>query len=574
MASFKSLKLHEGLNILLSEKTTGATSRQTRNRAGKSSLIALIHFLLGSDCGPDSIFRNRALINETFSMRFDLSGQQVSVRRSGKKPSEVLIEDGPNPITWPYKPTAKGTVSNEHWRQILGELTFAIPAENDWGKWSPKYRQLISYFVRSQSSGGLVSPFKQAEKQSEGDSQIALSYLLGLDWTVSQQWQVLRDRERMLREISRSSDTDELGHIVGDPAELRTRLAVAEQRVNRTRDDVKEFNVVPEYHELESEANRITSQLGALADQNTIDMGLITDIEKAIETEHLPAYSDLDGLYREAGVQLSNLVLRQFAELEAFHRSVTDNRRLYLQGELTEARQRVAERDRSKIKLDSRRQEVMSILREGGALDQYVKLQAELARLEATTEQIRTRLETAEQLRGQQAENIISRTRLHLRLQQDLREQRARVDEAITTFEDVSSRLYEKAGSLIIDDTQNGPKFEVKIQGQKSKGVSSMQIFCFDIALMRLAAEKGIGPGFLIHDSHLFDGVDPRQTLTALQVGAEMSIEYGFQYFVTLNSDSLEAEKIEGSFDPWEYVNEVRLTDATVDGGLFGIRFD
>jgi len=77
----------------------------------------------------------------------------------------------------------------------------------------------------------------------------------------------------------------------------------------------------------------------------------------------------------------------------------------------------------------------------------------------------------------------------------------------------------------------------------------------------------------LIHDSHLFDGVDPRQTARALAVGARLAEEIGFQYIVTLNSDAL-AELSSTDFNIERHLVSQRLTDATEDGGLFGIRFE
>lgn len=132
--------------------------------------------------------------------------------------------------------------------------------------------------------------------------------------------------------------------------------------------------------------------------------------------------------------------------------------------------------------------------------------------------------------------------------------------------------MYEKAGSLTIDASLNGPQFDVTIHGQKSKGISNMQIFCFDMMLMRLWAERGMGPGFLVHDSHIFDGVDERQVAKALQIGERTARDLNFQYIVTMNSDSVPHDFPDDS-DLKKYTLPIHLTDATEDGGLFGVRF-
>ncbi len=63
----------------------------------------------------------------------------------------------------------------------------------------------------------------------------------------------------------------------------------------------------------------------------------------------------------------------------------------------------------------------------------------------------------------------IERGRLVQRLRRDLDEQKNLVTEAITTFENVSHTLYEEAGSLTLNPTENGLKAEVRIQGQLSQ---------------------------------------------------------------------------------------------------------
>ena len=73
LPSFKNLgDLKPGLNVLLAQKTEGASTKQTRNRAGKTSFIETVHFLTGSEAGPDSIFRTPELAEYTFFIDFDL----------------------------------------------------------------------------------------------------------------------------------------------------------------------------------------------------------------------------------------------------------------------------------------------------------------------------------------------------------------------------------------------------------------------------------------------------------------------------------------------------------------------
>ena len=55
LQSFKTLTFGPGLNILVAEKSVGASYRQSRNGAGKTSFVELIHFLFGSDVDKESI---------------------------------------------------------------------------------------------------------------------------------------------------------------------------------------------------------------------------------------------------------------------------------------------------------------------------------------------------------------------------------------------------------------------------------------------------------------------------------------------------------------------------------------
>ena len=430
--------------------------------------------------------------------------------------------------------------------------------------------RLLAYFIRRQLSGAFTTPEKQATMQQAGDYQVALLFLLGLDWKIASDWQQVRDREKTLAELKKAAGAGAFGSIIGKTADLRTQVAVAESQLNKLRAQLGSFRVLPQYRELEEEADQITLQLNAISNDDTIDAIAIRDLETAMQSESPPPLVALEAIYAEAGVVLPGVAIKRYDEVRSFHESVVRNRRDYLYEELLAAKQRVTSREQEKQRLDQRRAKVMGILHSHGALDQFAKLQGEAGRLEADVESLRKRFEAAEQLDGTKNELDIERNRLTLRLRRDFSEQNQRLSEAILAFEETSMQLYESAGSMTVKETPNGPVFQFPMQGSRSKGIKNMQIFCFDMMLMRLCAKRGIGPGFLIHDSHLFDGVDGRQVISALKVGADTANELGFQYIVTMNEDDAFKEETDG-FDLGEYVLPVVLTDAKEDGGLFRI---
>ena len=577
LASFKTLTFGPGLNIILTDKSEGATDRQSRNGAGKTSFVELVHFLFGGNADKDSIFRLPELSPWSFEARVDVGGALVSVARSGTKPSRIRLQGDTS--AWPLRPSLDAKsgdliFSNEQWRALLGAVFFSLSERDENPRFRPTFRSLFSYFARRQNSGGLLGPTQQSNMQQTWDQQVAVSYLLGFDAKIPQEFQEVRTQEKAMAELRKAAREGGLGRYFGTAADLRTRLTIAEARARRISEQLAAFNVVPEYAEFEREASELTRDISVLNDENTIDRELILQLRAASDSEQPPAAENLYRLYSEAGVILPGTVGRRFDEVAAFHQAVVQNRRAHLANEIEAAEARIVERDQKRDQLDTRRRQLLSILRSGGALEHYARLQEEAGRAEAEAEGLRQRVATAERIESTKVELEIERARLLKALQNDLHERQEVVSEAILAFEELSNALYEKAGSLTISATPNGPTVDVRIDAQRSKGITNMQIFCFDLMLADLATRRGMGPGFIIHDSHLFDGVDERQVAKALQLGADHAASVGYQYIVTMNSDALPRDGFRPGFDVDAFVRPTKLTDATEIGGLFGLRFN
>ena len=576
-ASFKTLNFKTGLNILLADKSAGATDRQSRNGAGKTSFIELIHFLFGGNADQNNIFRCPALVDWTFDAVVDIDSNEFTISRTGQRSSRIPITGPIERLPIPASPNEADRsyeITNENWKRALGTLWFGITTDpNDDSRFRPTYRSLFAYFARRQESGGFQTPTLQSSKQLLWDQQVAVTYLLGLDWTIPSQFQALRAKEKVVRDLGRAAKSGDLGRYFGRAADLRTRLAVASRHAERLRGQLDDFRVVPEYSTLESEASKITAEINTLGDENFLDRNLLDNLQASLTDENAPVLDDLNKLYAEAGVILPDLLRRRLDDVVHFHQAIIDNRRSHLNGDIIATEQRIEGREQQKDKLDTRRRQIMSVLQSGGALQQYTAMREELGRTEAEVMSLKQLLETAETLEATKAEIKIERNTLSQNLRDDIHERAEIIEEAIVGFEELSEALYERAGSLTIDATPNGPSFEVKIEGQRSKGITNMQIFCFDLTITEICAKRGQFPGFLIHDSHLFDGVDERQVAKALQLGAERAETHGFQYIITMNSDALPTDGFRSDFDVHAHVMDTRLTDATDTGGLFGVRF-
>ena len=262
LESFKTLTFSPGLNVILAAKSPGASDRQSRNGAGKTSFVELVHFLFGADARPDSIFRSKALCDWTFNASVEIGGKTFSISRSGKSSSQVYIDGDME--DWPVDShpeffRVQRQLTNRQWKNVLGALWFGLPSDgNNTDKFKPSYRSLFSFAARRQESGGFQDPMQHSTMQQRWDRQATICYLLGLDSTIPGRFQELRNQEKLAKQLRKAASSGELGRYFGKAAKLRTQLTVAEAHTDRLRVQIDAFRVVPEYKELEREASEIT----------------------------------------------------------------------------------------------------------------------------------------------------------------------------------------------------------------------------------------------------------------------------------------------------------------------------
>ena len=572
--SFKTVKFTAGFNVILADRTKDSTKRDTRNGLGKSTLIEIIHFCLGGGATAGKGIMVERLHDWTFFLDLLLHGKQITVARSTATAKKVTISG--DTTGWVIQPqadrkTGEPTLSIPEWNTVLGHLMFGLSSFETAKKYSPTFRSLISYIIRRGPDAYTV-PFEHFRKQNEWDKQVNNAFLLDLAWEDGSAWQELRDRKKIVEELQKAAKAGMLDELVGTIGELESQKVLLDRRANQERTDLRTFKVHERYHEIEQRANTLTSEIHGLVNENVADRQLIAYYERSLKEEREPTSSDLFEVYDEAEVVLGESVRKRLDEVEAFHKQLLLNRRVFLASEVDQLRRKVEVRERTIEQDTAARSELMQVLSTHRALEEHTQLERLYLGTLAELKDVVTRIDRLRQFEEGRSKLRIDQEMLTQRARRDYMDRRPRWEPAVSIFNSLSEALYKSPGRLVVDVGPTGFKFNVEIVRSSSEGITSMKVFCYDLTLAKLWADREPSPRLLMHDSTIFDPVDTRQRAVALELAQRESDESGFQYICTINSDMVPRDEFSDGFRFESFVRLI-LTDATDDGGLLGIRY-
>ncbi|MFJ8400795.1 ABC-three component system protein [Streptomyces microflavus] len=558
LPDFKSASFRPGLNIMVAERTRAARRQDSRNAVGKTSFIRVLDFLLGADARPDHILRRPELAEAFYELQLELEGRVVRIQRTGVDPGTLQV-DGI-------------TVKNAAWRQRLSKELFALTGKSG----EPSYRSLIAFYLRDVQNGAFDNATEVHRKQTATASQSSLAYLFGLDLSLLEQAKEVATAEKSLKELRKAAKDPVLGMTLGKAQDLDAQIRTLGIQVGNLERELAEFKVVEQYSQHRARADELSRYIRKLNDSLVMGERRLGDVEAAInqEDESQPDHSYVQEMYDQLQITLPGGVIRRFDEVAAFHRSVVENRRRYLDGERVSLLESLEEMRQRLERADSERANVMRILDAGGALETYNELQVELIHIRGRMSELQQRRETIDKWENANRHLQLRSAEMELRFSTDLSDRRSQIDEIAQLYSSYAYEIYGsgRPASLSVEASKTGYNFVPTIGGDRSQGVKSMALFCFDLTMAVTAHRYGRGPDFLVHDSHLYSDVEGRQMASALMLAEKVASREGLQYVVTLNSDDLKKAQDEGF--QVEFNECAKLTDRYDTGGLFGIRFN
>lgn len=564
--SFRPVNFTSGLNVVVADRTKESTKKDTRNGLGKSTLIEILHYALGSE-----IEALASLGGWEFTVGLRLGNRSVSVTRGIDDPKHLTL--GGQIEGWGVGKAVEGgrRVSQADWCELLGQGMFGLSAKAKREKWVPTFRSLISYFAR-RGKDAYSDPFTHYRKQSEWDKQVANAYLLGLSWENARERELLRQKDKALDALRSAAKAGLIDGLSGKLGELDAERVILAERAGQQEAALRSFRVHPQYRQIEERATALTQQIHEASNANVSDRNLLGYYRQSLDGVVLPEDQDVVALYAEAGAVLPELVRRRLEEVREFHEKLVGNRRDFLAEEVARLADACRARDEEIKSLTEERAGLLQILELHGALEEYTRLQTVHL---ATVEELRAldaRIANIRKVEAGKSELKVEQEQLFQRSRRDYDDRREIWQRAIKSFNSHSQALHNESGKLEIQVASTGFKFHVEIPRARSGGISNMKVFCYDLTLAELWSEKRTSPGFLVHDSLIFDGVDERQKALALQRAEAVSRERGFQYICTINSDAIPHSEFDSGFHFDDFVR-LRLTDASGAGCLLGMRF-
>ncbi|MFA6563473.1 MAG: DUF2326 domain-containing protein [Verrucomicrobiia bacterium] len=577
-ATFRSVTFEPGFNVVLADKTDKSSSKDSRNGAGKSLLIEILHFCLGGAAGTS--LKKKELHDWRFTLDLRLDNKNLSVTRGLDHQQKVELAGDvsfiPNDLLLPLSGGSFQMKSTE-WARTLGALAFGLPSDEKPQPFTPRFRSVFPFFARS-GREAFASPFRHHRQTKIGEQQICNSFLLGLGWEYARQWQLLREKETLLKVYKKASEAGVAQLVPGSLGELEAERVRLEQAAHRTEENLRVFRIHPEYERIEQQASVLTEQLHELANENVTDGRLLERYRQSVADESGAGATDqatktLEDAYREAGVVLPELVKKRLDDVKQFHHALVHGRRNFLASEVERLDREITGRKRQIADLDGQRASLMQVLETHGALAEYNRLQALRQGAFDKLAEVRRRIQQLKELDQGRSQLKIEFETLRQTTQRDLDDRLSAKEKAIAFFNANSEALYDAPGNLIIEVGKSGYQFEVEIQRTGATGIENMKVFCYDLTLAELWAEQPHQPGLLLHDSPMFDGVDERQKAAAWKRAKAESERLGFQYICMVNTDDIPDAEVMGGLDMRSTsLARVVLTDQP-NGCLLGIRF-
>ncbi len=583
---FQPMEFVQGLNVVMAEIRLPENRNKDTHNLGKTTLGRLLDFGFLAKRDPKFfLFKHAELFQDfIFFLEIELEDASfVTIRRSVDEATKISFkrhEAGHQDLSglllteWDHQ-----DVPFERARDLLDGLL-------DWRTLKPwTFRKGLGYLLRSQDDFRDVFHLRKFAS-AHSDWKPFLAHILGFDaHLVAQHY----EKEEQLAEKQSTAQTikNELGGSIEDISKIEGILLLKQKEAEKKQQLLDAFD----FRAQDKDSNKqlvddIDERIASLnAERYSLNQNKKKIISSLEDDQILFNPDEAHRLFEEAGVLFEGQIKRDFQQLIAFNRAITDERRGYLQEERLEVEAELKRINAELNTLGKKRSEMLSFLSGTDVFAKYKQVADEMVTLRAditALERQRGFLHRLQELRTEIRALTEERGHLQTMIEADVERQNSDKDSLFSIirvfFSEIVEEVIDRKALLSVSPNQVGHlEFRAEILDESGNATSAdlghtyRKLLCiaFDLAILRAHLDDKY-PRFVYHDG-VFESLDDRKKENLLAVIRRYA-ELGLQPIITLIDSDLPARVEDGEsvFSSDEIV--ITLHDEGDQGRIFKMK--
>jgi uncharacterized protein YydD (DUF2326 family) len=572
-----------GLNVVIAEIRVPENRNKDTHNLGKTTFGQMLDF--GFLAGRDAkffLFKNKGLFEKfIFFLEIELNdGSFVTVRRSVSEASKIWFKKhgiGHQDLS---------TISIHEWDHVdipFDRARDLLDSLLDWRAIKPwGFRKGLGYLLRSQDDFNDVFHLRKFANV-HADWKPFLAHILGFDADLITRHYAKEEELDEKQAIARTIN-QELGGTVEDASKIDGMLLIKQREVEKKQELIDSFDFRAQdkarTKEIVDEVDETIATLNARRYSLTQNRKKI--IASLEEDQILFNPENARELFEEAGVLFKGQIRKDFDQLIAFNRAITDERQLYLREERAEIEAELKRIGTELNSLGKRRSEMLAFLSATDVFSKYKQISSELVTLRAdilSLERQRGFLHRLQELRSDIRTLTEERGHLQTAIEANVEAQNSDRQSLFSRirifFNEIVEEVIDRKALLSVSPNQQGHlEFKAEILDEAGNATSAdmghtyRKLLCvaFDLAVLRAHLDEKF-PHFVYHDGVL-ESLDDRKKENLLDVIRRYT-ELGIQAIITLIDSDLPARSDDRPpvFDDTEIV--LSLNDEGDQGRLF-----
>jgi len=583
---FKPVEFVAGLNVVMAEIRLPQNRNRDTHNLGKSTLGRLLDFAFLAGRDPNFFLFKHLEVFRDFAFFLEVSlqdGSYLTVRRSVAEASKVAFK---RHATKHQDFSSLPENSWDHFNIPFDRAREIMDGMLDWRAIKPwQYRKGLGYLLRSQGDYHDVFQLRKFASK-HGDWKPFLAHILGFNsQTIDQHYK--KEQELEEKQVIEQNINSELGGTVEDISKVEGLLLLKQKEAEKRQKLLDAFDFrAQDKGKTKQVVDEIDERIAALnAERYSLTQNRKKILASLEDDQILFNPDDAQKLFGEVGVLFQGQIKKDFQQLIAFNKAITEERRNYLQEERDEIEAELKKVNSELSTLGKKRSDALSFLSSTDVFVKYKQVSDEMVTLRADITSLERQKGFLHRLQELRAEIRLLKEdlqRLQSQIEADVEKQNSDGTSLFSTirvfFSEIVEDVIDRKALLSVSPNQQGHlEFKAEILDESGNATSAdmghtyRKLLCiaFDLAVLRAHLPDQF-PRFVYHDG-VFESLDDRKKENLLVVIRNYA-ELGLQPVITLIDSDLPARPngSESVFDESELV--LLLHDEGENGRLFTMK--